>query len=156
MARLPAVLFGPHHIHAGVNTRDGYLAFQGERIAKLRDKYPHLGISAPWRTDAKPAVGVSGGKILIECATEGCRNCPSVSFEWGGLACCLDCGAIYEGLEPPERWAEIEAALIVRPARERRHWDPNPPNGEPVKTVEDLVNENSAHGWGQPAAEPGA
>jgi hypothetical protein len=64
-----------------------------------------------------------------------------VAPEWRGLACCYECGAIYERLELPAKADEIERLLVARPDLQTRNWR----QGE---TVADLHAENRAHGIG--------
>jgi hypothetical protein len=152
--RLPKMLMGPRHLFPHVNTRQAYLAWHEAQVRALHSSYPHTTAATVWKTDAKPPVGVSGGKVIIQCVTPGCHNFPSVALDWGGIACCVDCGAIYDGLEAPPRWEEIEAALVVRPNREHRHWDPTWEGdvrfGGKAQTVEDLIAWNVEHGYVSP------
>jgi hypothetical protein len=59
------------------------------------------------------------------------------------LACCLECGAVYEGstLLLPADLAAIVAALVVRPDAATRAWIA-------PQTAGDLLAENTARGIG--------
>jgi hypothetical protein len=129
MSLLPSVIKSPRHVHPRVRTADDYRARQREHIQEGRRQYAALAWRDPWLCLDRPPVFISAGKWLIECA---CGNCPSVAPEWGGLACCFECGAVYEGLEMPSDAAAIEAVLVQRPSLNARHW-------EPGTTVEDLL-----------------
>ncbi len=136
---IPRCLKTPRHVHPGVRTPADYRARQAQAIRDGRALYPDLPWRDPWPCAERPPVFVSGGKWLVVCA---CGNCPSVAPEWAGLACCYECGAMYEGLVLPGRAAEIEQALVVRPGLAARHWTP-------ALSVEDLLAENAAQGWGE-------
>lgn len=133
---VPPTIMTPRHVH-GVRTAAEYRERQAAAIASWRQHYPSLPWRTPWRYDGEPPpVFVSGGKWLIECA---CGNCPSVAPEWGGLACCFECGAIYEGCVMPEHAAEIARALAKRPRLIQRYWRPG-------LTIDDLQRENALLG----------
>jgi hypothetical protein len=61
--------------------------------------------------------------------------------EWGGLALCYECGAVYEGVEMPEIAQEIERLLVVRTSYAVRYWSPH-------ISLEHLMEENKMMGVG--------
>ena len=138
----PHTILGPRHIHPGVRTEADYRRTQIMYIARARAKFPNLIWRDPWVADVRPAVYITAGMWQICCATPGCGNCPSVSSDWR-LACCWDCGAVYEGLDMPADAERAVEVLLCRPVVASRNW-----TGE---SVDDLVNENRAHGDPVPA-----
>jgi len=56
------------------------------------------------------------------------------------IACCIWCGNIYERIEFPKHWRDIERVLLLRPMREQQNWI-----GESVAT---LIAENAEHSIG--------
>ena len=141
---LPNRILGPRHIHPGVNTPEQYVAWHARTIADLQMAYPNMEMRSPWAyTGPMPPLGISGGKSVIRCAT-GCGNFPSVGTDptWGGLACCVDCGAVYTGIVVPSEWAAIEAAIVDRPTRADRHFDP-----ETGDTLAHVLAVNRSRGW---------
>jgi len=123
----------PLHVH-GVSTPEGYRALQTAALAALATR--HLRRAAqPWICLAPRTVYVAMGKWLLRCV---CGNAPAVDPEWR-LACCLECGAIFEHVDVPDDWRAIEAALHKRPATRTQAWVPG-------ETVADLEAENAAHG----------
>ena len=140
----PNQILGPRHIHPGVRTPEQYVAWHAQKIAELQAAYPNMGFRSPWPyVGALPPIGISGGKSVIRCAT-GCGNFPSVGTEpgWDGLACCVDCGAVYTGLVIPAQWEEICGAIVRRPGRSDRHFDP-----EEGDTLAYVLTTNLARGW---------
>lgn len=67
----------------------------------------------------QPPVQAEAWKWCVTCTTVDCNNRPL--FGWA-IACCFDCGAVYEGLALPEDWVEIERLLELRPRRSSRTW----------------------------------
>lgn len=134
----------PLHVH-GARTAAEYREIQRKVIARMRSERPALGWREPWLAPVDPptpeaaaywrVVFIGGGKWLTRC---GCGNAPSVDPQ-EGLACCFECGAVFEGLTLPVAADEIERALVKRPMAHHRHWLPE-------ETVEDLVRENRAKG----------
>lgn len=136
---VPTALKTPRHVHPGVSSASDYRQRQAEAIRTGRSLYPALPWREPWVCVARPVVFVSGGKWLVECA---CGNCPSVAPEWDGLACCYECGAVYEGLAMPAEADAIEQALVRRPTLAARYWNP-------AMSVADLLAANAAMGCGE-------
>jgi hypothetical protein len=109
-------LIGPTQVH-GVRSAADYRAMQRTYVQRLRAAHPHLSWLDPWVAPVEPpedaadwwrVVTISGGKYVVRCA---CGNRPSVDPNWR-LACCFQCGAIYEGLEmPPD---EVVRLLTLR------------------------------------------
>lgn len=135
----PFTITGPLHAH-GVRTAEEYRAYQAHHIRQLQAARP----VGPWGdphavTDPIVAV-ISGGRWVVICV---CGNAPSASPEWR-LACCCECGRIYEAVSFPENREAIEAVLLLRPVSRTRNWVPS-------ETVADLEHENVAHGHGVPA-----
>lgn len=117
----PSFLMTARHVHPRVNTEADYRARQAEALAALARAYPNL----PWqgaRVVAElPSAFVSGGRWLVECS---CGNCPALAPEWGGLALCYECGAVYEGVAQPVDAEEIERLLVARKHPSMRYWNP--------------------------------
>lgn len=121
---MPKVLLTARHAHPNVRTAEDYLARQRETLEEGRRLYPHLVWPDPFRSHDTPLAFVSGGCWKVECTTPGCRNYPMVAPEWDGLACCYECGAIYEGVSLPPEAEAIEAILVERQEIGRRYWAP--------------------------------
>jgi hypothetical protein len=120
-------LLTPRHVH-GARTPAEYLQLQARWIKEGMRRLPALTWRAPWRApDPNPPVFVESGKWLVACP---CGNCPSVDPGWR-LACCFECGAIYDNLVMPSDAAAIQAALLERPHPALRAWRPG-------ETAEDL------------------
>lgn len=83
-----------------------------------------------------PPVYVTGNKWCVVCVGPSCANRPV--YGWG-LACCFDCGRVYEGLTLPEDASEIDRLLTLRPHLSQRGW-------EPGQTLDDLRDENTSIG----------
>lgn len=124
----------PEHIH-NVQTPDDYKAFQAAMLQLQNGKRPQDRALAPWTCLAPRAVYVAFGKWLLRCV---CGNAPSVDPEWR-LACCLECGAVFEQVAVPADYQAIEAVLLLRPAMRNQNW-------LPTETLDDLRAENAAHG----------
>ena len=69
-------------------------------------------------------------KWVVHCPV--CDNRPV--YGWG-IACCFECGAIYEGLTLSEDAAEITRILELRPKLSQRNW-------LPTETLADLQAQN--------------
>lgn len=96
-----------------------------------------LGIPMSISTD-QPAPYVEGWKWVVTCTTISCSNRPM--FGWG-IACCYDCGFVYEGLVLPDDAAEIERLLEQRPKLSQRSW-------LLTETLDDLIAQNLSIGVG--------
>lgn len=134
--RLPNLIMDARHV-MGVRSADDYRRRLRENMAAKRAAWPDLGVPEPFVSPERPDVVVDGGAWKIRCVSEGCANYPAVAPEWNGLACCYDCGAIYEGLTLPTQAVEIAAILVLRPTR--RGWRPG-------EKLEQLRAENRAIG----------
>lgn len=126
------------HAHPNVRTEQDYRNRQAEAIKKGMDLYPNLPWKAPWVNDLPLEVFVSGGRWLVECP---CGNCPMVAPEWGNLALCYECGAIYDKLVMPVDAHLIEAMLVLRKTLGLRYWNPG-------ITLQNLQEENVKLGVG--------
>ena len=131
---------GAHHVYPGVNSREQYLAWHTRIVAGNKAAYPNM----PWGdphvvAGSQPELFVAGGVARIdcpECASYGAQNVPAVWIDGRfALACCVECGAIYDRIAVPETWAAIEAALIRRQQQPHRYWNP-------VLSVEQLIADN--------------
>jgi len=134
MGLWPDEIMTPLHLHAARSPLE-YRAKQRAYITNGRLSMPALNWRDPWLSLEKPEVVILAGKWICWCE---CGNYPSVHPEWR-LACCFECGAIYEGLLVPEDATAIAAVLAKRPRLGNRAWIP-------PQTVEDLRAENRAHG----------
>ena len=140
MPRFPThVILGPRHVHPGVNTPADYRRAHVNALEQGRRQYPNLDWPSPWRSVARTRVIVAGGAWQVPCATSDCVNFPAYDPEWG-IACCWECGAVYE-LAPPEEWREAERVLVNRPARALRNW-----NWPALETIEMLRAQNREQG----------
>lgn len=92
----------------------------------------------PFKSKDSPLVFIASGKWLIRCTN--CGNAPAVAPTFA-LACCFECGAIYEGVSLPPDAAAIAALLVQRPDRHTRRWYPS-------QTLDELRAENAAMGIG--------
>lgn len=72
---------------------------------------------------------------MLPCS---CGEHPIYSPEWQ-VACCFNCGAMYDGVPPPQDLQEIERILLLRPRMKNRNWDSS-------ETVAMLLDENLQHG----------
>lgn len=78
---------------------------------------------------------INHGRFLADCL-----SCGSGMFtrpDWR-LACCAECGAVYNGVIFPERIAAIVLLLLARPRRENQNWE--------RESVWKLTLENRLHG----------
>lgn len=124
------MLLRPQQVH-GVATPEHYRAFQADLLRRNRTAQPWANWPEPFASVDAPTVYVGAGKWLVRCV---CGNCPSVDPDWR-LACCAECGAIYEDLVMPADAEAIEAVLMLRAKPLHRNW-------RPPETVADLVAEN--------------
>lgn len=125
----------PKHIH-NATTPEAYREIQRTFIAQMKQARPHWPWRDPWVYVGEPKRAiVTGGfwKLLCDCG-----NAPSVEPSWK-LACCFECGAMYEDVVIPDEWREIEATLLARPLMATRNWLPG-------ETVDELLSETSEHG----------
>jgi len=140
---LPTFIETARHAHPNVRTAQDYRARQRESIGRARRNYPNLPWRDPWVSSDIPIAFVSGGRLVVECTTAGCGNGPMVAPGWGvdglALACCYECGAVYERIVMPPDFGEIEAALVQRPGLAARYWNPTIP-------VRDLQSANVSIG----------
>jgi|SRR5581483_3580028 len=120
-----------------VSSPEAYKQYQAGVIALNRKARPALQWRDPFVADSAAVTPiVSGGRWVVVCAD--CDNVPSYDPEWQ-LACCPECGAIYDAVAPPADWLEIERLLMARPDLRTRHWTPD-------QSVAQLRAENAAHG----------
>ena len=146
---VPPFIMTARHAHPNVRTDVDYRARQREAIAGARRHYPNLPWRDPWVSIDVPLAFVSGGRLVVECTTAGCGNCPMVAPAWGrevddvrlALACCYECGATYDLIVIPDDFPAIEAALVLRPTLAMRYWNP-------AVTVDDLHAANVSLGAG--------
>lgn len=69
------------------------------------------------------------------------------SIEWGDeVMTCWDCGMVTEGVAWPVDPLGIETLLLMRPDEKTRNWFPG-------ETLDDLLQENIAHGIMPPVGE---
>jgi len=134
----PDEIMTPVHVH-GVHDAGEYRVKQREYITFAKQKMPALKWRDPWVADEHPQVFILAGKWLVWCE---CGNYPSVHPEWR-IACCFECGAIFQDLEIPSNASEIEAVLVKRPRAANRGW-------LPPQTVADLEQENKDNGLDGP------
>ena len=135
-----AHIIGPKEGHAAqrVRTPDDYRRAQADflsrqRAAGVTDAVPHEATEAERSRASVPYI--NRGQWLMDCA---CRNAPSVSVEWE-LACCFECGAIYQGgLVFPSNREALERVVAAR-ARNHRNWTP-------TESLEDVRRDNLARG----------
>lgn len=127
MPTLPHAMLGPEHLIQGVTSRESYILAFERHVGEGRRRYPGLVWPRRWRSVAPVAPIVSGGSWKVHCATPGCGEFPLVNFAWGGLAVCFNCGATYDGIQPPADRVEIERILMNRPQPHMRNWNwPHP------------------------------
>jgi hypothetical protein len=134
MGLWPNEIMTPVHLH-GVRDALEYRAKQRAYITNGRRTAPALNWRDPWLSLEKPEVLILAGKWICWCE---CGNYPSVHPLWR-LACCFECGAIYEGLTMPADAEVIAAVLAKRPRIATRAW-------LPPQSVEELRAENRAQG----------
>lgn len=118
-----------------VRTPEEYRAYQARVIAHNRAHLPQRRWRDPFVADVAVQPFVNAGRWVVSCPA--CANAPLYDPEWQ-LACCCECGAIFEEVEPPAEWRAIETLLMARPLG-NRHWMP----GEPLA---ELARDNQAHG----------
>lgn len=143
----------------GVDTPDAYRAFQAALIAENRRRRPMIAWRDPFvhaATDLVPFV--SGGRWVVLC--RDCRNAPLYDPDWQ-LACCPECGAIYQGIAPPADATAIEETLMARPDAATRHWIGDPDAAAflrlaDVDTLQTLVDDNVTNGDAVPDAAAAA
>jgi hypothetical protein len=127
-------LLTPLHVH-GARTADEYRALQRRVISNGKAQRPALGWREPWVVPGGREAFVSGGKWIVSC---DCGNGPSADPTWT-IACCFECGAVYEDVSFPADAAEIERLLLARAKVGTRHWRVS-------ETAADLARENAQHG----------
>jgi hypothetical protein len=130
---LPDFLLTAKHVHPNVNSAEDYRQRQWETIQRLMAAYPNIPHQGVHLASTKPEAFVSGGRWLVEC--DECGNCPVIEPEWGGIARCYECGAVYEGIELPVEAPEIVKLLILRNHPAYRYWNPH-------QTLDQLREEN--------------
>lgn len=135
----PRFIMGAHHVYPGVNTAEQYRRWQAREIAAKKRAFANLQWRDPFVVEGEqPAAYISGGVWRVDCTIEGCANTPALWIDDGlGLACCLDCGAIYEGVPLPADHDAIAALLVRRKRVAERYWQPG-------RTVADLRAENDS------------
>lgn len=118
-----------------VNSAEMYLAWHAQQITSRR-------IARVWRSDLRPQARIEHGRWLVDCVACSTVTSPQAAMahpDWR-LACCGECGAVYDKVQFPMRPVrlEIERLLLFR-ARENRNWFP-------LESVDDIRQENRAHG----------
>jgi hypothetical protein len=134
MGLWPNEIMTPLHVH-GVRTAAEYRAKQRAYISNGRTQAPALNWRDPWLSTETTDVIILAGKWLCWCT---CGNYPSVHPDWR-LACCFECGAVYENLSVPADAAAIAAVLAKRPRVANRAW-------VPPQSLDELRDENRARG----------
>lgn len=86
----------------------------------------------------QPRPYVEAWKWVVHCTTPDCDNRPMLGW---GIACCFDCGAVYQGLVLPDDAPEIERLLGLRPKRSQQTW-------LLTETLGDLADQNLSIGVG--------
>ena len=146
MPKCPHEMIGPEHLFQFVTSPQTWRHAFERHVAEGKRRYPRLVWPSAWRSVASVTPLVARGSWKVQCATPGCGEQPLLSFEWGGLSICFNCGAIYEGVPEPRDRREIERVLLERPDPSTRNW--NWPMLDGTETVDDLTRENAAHGVG--------
>ena len=90
-----------------------YLGWQAEQIETR-------GIARVWRAADRLEARVNHGRWITDCLA--CASGVYTHPAWR-LACCANCGAIYNDVEVPANIAEITRLLLERPRRETQNWD---------------------------------
>lgn len=106
--------------------------FLGWHAAQIQAR----GIARVWHPYATVHARVDHGRWCADCPE--CGHGMFTHRDWR-IACCGECGAVYEHVTFPSQVDEIEFLLLQRPRRENHNWSP----GETVAT---LLSENLAHG----------
>lgn len=119
----------------GVRTPEEYRARQRKQLIDGRRAFPERTWPDQWLVIDPAAAEVNAGRWIVRCT---CGNAPSVDPEWG-LACCLECFAIFERVLFPDDRETGERLLMARPEMRNRNWLPH-------EGVEDLRLENLRHG----------
>lgn len=127
----------PAQVHH-VDSPEAYRRFQRAVLAHNFDAGKGR-TREPWICPVSRPVYVAMGKWLIRCV---CGNAPSVDPSWR-LACCIECGAVFEGLDVPAEYEAIEAVLLERPVIGTQAMHAG-------ETLEQLKAENRAHGIAVP------
>lgn len=111
-----------------VETATDYLGWQASHIQ-------NRGIARVWSSDQSVRARVNHGRWIADC-----RTCGQGMFThpvWK-IACCAECGAVYRGVDFPDRIQEITELLLARPRRDTQNW-----HGE---AIWELKMENLVHG----------
>lgn len=116
---------------ARVSTFEQYLGWHAAHVEQR-------GIARCWSQDVRVRAEVNHGRWVAECAA--CHSGMFTHPEWR-LACCAQCGAIYNGVDFPDaaRLAEVTRLLLARPRVENQNWKPG-------EAVWKLRAENVLHG----------
>ena len=112
-----------------VRSKEMFLGWHAEQIQSRN-------IARVWAAPGhvKLLAHINHGRWLVHCAA-----CPQAMWthpEWK-IACCTECGAVYEGIIFPFERPVIEQILLMR-------WVENQ-NWEPGETVADLQRENMTY-----------
>lgn len=126
----PYEMFSRPSLGRIIDTPAKFLAFYRAWMQK-HNLTPHA--------NALPLIArVNWGRWLADCPT-GDLDAPVIDPQWG-VAVCLTCGSVFtSSIVMPPDWADIDAALMVRPLVHTRNWSP-------PETLADLLAENAAHG----------
>lgn len=128
------VIQTPAQIHGSqlgrtISTPEQLLAIHA---AELKQHHKH----EQWRYEQEVPAFISRNRWYLHCPH--CRGGVSCGPAWP-IACCFECGAVFDHVWFPENWKEIEAVLLARPALDNRHWL----LGE---TLEQLIEQNVSRG----------
>lgn len=111
-----------------VGSPELFLAWQASQVTSRR-------VARVWHADKILIAYINHGRWVVDCpaCTMGVLTHP----EWS-LACCAECGAVYQSVAFPQNWREIEGLLLNRP-RPYQNWMPK-------ESAFDLRLENLEHG----------
>lgn len=117
-----------------VVTRHLFLAWHAQQITTRR-------IARVWKSDVRLQARIEHNRWIVDCQACSTSENHRGAFthpEWK-IACCAECGAVYDNVEFPLRPVrlEIERILLFRP-RENRNWFP-------WESTIDLIQENKIH-----------
>lgn len=112
-----------------INTPEDYKLWQRFNVLTRGDKI--------WTPDNPHVLAyINHGRWVINCVA--CHKGVLTRPDWN-LACCSECGAIYEGTITFPQDPRIEQLLKLRPDRSTQSWDH-------LQTAEDLLRENKELG----------
>ena len=121
-----------------VTSPEAYVGVLLSALRDLKSRYPRMKWPSPRPEPAVSTPEIRQGRWLLKCK---CGNYTHYDPEWK-MSVCYECAAVYQRVEPPERWQDIEQILMLRPNKDNRNWV-----GE---TILELLTENIQHGIGVP------